>query len=365
MKPEIAQGTSIEIASADGSKPPEWVHLMPIGQWYGVNGQGPYRLDRPNAERIAASIKAAKRPLPIDYDHALDLAFGAKAGQQAPAAGWFNDAEARDDGIWVRVEWTERGGVAIASREYRYISPAFKPEPNTGRILHIVRAGLTNMPNFENLTALASQNQTEGTADMEEFLKQLIALLGLAVGATTDDVIAAIKDLQSKTTTVASQVAATAVALALPKDATLEQVAAAVIAKANTAGDATELGQLKTQVASLNQTVGNLNTELATMRTKAATNTAETVVASAIEQGKVAPAAKAWALDYATKDPAGFDAYLKAMPALLDPATGQPSLASQGEGGLSAIETEIASRMGLSPADYKTSKEQITKGVAV
>lgn len=361
MKPEIAQGLSLEIASADGNAPPKLIHLMPIGEWYGVNGQGPFRLDRPNADRIVASIKAAKRPLPIDYDHALDLDGGARAGQQAPAAGWFQDAEARDDGIWVHVDWTERGAAAIASREYRFISPVFNNEKATGRVVSILRAGLTNIPNFENLTAIASQTQNEGTAVMDEFLKQLIALLGLAVGATTDDVIAAITELKSQSTTAASQVAAAALALGLPKETNVTQLAAAIVAKSKTGDDATEVGKLKTSIASLSATVADLNTELTTLKSKAATNTAETVVASAIAQGKVAPAAKSWALDYATKDPAGFEAYLKAMPVLLDPATGATVVASQGEGDLSAIEKQIASQMGLDHEAYKKSRDEIAK----
>jgi phage I-like protein len=396
MKPEIAQGLSFDIAtasaSADAAKAPEWVHLMPLGEWKGADGRGPYRLDRPNADRVVAALQAAKRPLPIDYDHALDLALGAKSGQPAPAAGWFSQAEVRDDGIWARVEWTARGSETIAAKEYRFISPVFNHD-KTGRVLQLLRAGLTNTPNFESLTALASQNQTEGTADMDEFLKQLIALLGLAAGATTDQVIAAIKDLLAKgeatasqvataakklgldekastftavvdaigklidtQTATASQVSTAAEALGLPKDTQLTALAAAIAAK----------GKDGPTIASLNSQIAVLNTQMNELKAERAGQSAEAVVASAITSGKVAPVLKDWALNYAKTDPKGFGEYLEKQPVLLDPASGAPTLAaSQGEGGgLSTEEKAICSQLGLTEDAYKNSKAQIVKAVA-
>lgn len=71
----------------DGSAP-DWVHLLPLGKWQGVDGRGPYEIaGLAAAEKVitATRFQNDARPLAIDYDHATDLA--APQGDPAPAAG--------------------------------------------------------------------------------------------------------------------------------------------------------------------------------------------------------------------------------------------------------------------------------------
>lgn len=49
----------------------------------------------------------------IDYDHQTDI--GVPKGGTAPAAGWITAFQAREDGIWARVEWTGKARAAIAA----------------------------------------------------------------------------------------------------------------------------------------------------------------------------------------------------------------------------------------------------------
>ncbi|MCM0018512.1 MAG: phage protease [Tagaea sp.] len=357
MTGTLAKGTALEIASAQGggTAAPEMVHLMPFGDWKGVDGRGPYHNDRANAAQVVAAMKAFKRPLPIDYDHALHRPSGSA---DLRAAGWIDagSAELRDDGIWAKVEWTDKGGAAVAAREYRFISPWFLHD-KTGRVVGIRGAGLTNIPNFEQLTALASQTEN-GEDTMDKLAETLAALLGLAAGATADDVIAAVKALLDKGAATASQLATAAASLGLPKDTTLEALATAIAAKSEKA----EEGDLRTVVASLNKTVAALNTEIATIKSAGQATAAQTAVEAAMKVGKIAPVAKAWALDFASSDPARFAEYVKVTPALIDPSTGAPTLAAAGgEGGLSATELAVASQLGVSAEDFKKSKEALAK----
>jgi hypothetical protein len=126
-----------------GGEPPLWVHLMPAGEFMAADGRGPFRLE--DAEAVAAlSLPAGGKPLPIDYDHAIDLA--APKGWPAPAAGWIERIEARSGALWGLVRWTERAAAKIRSLEYRSISPVFQHLREGGRIVRILRASLVNNP---------------------------------------------------------------------------------------------------------------------------------------------------------------------------------------------------------------------------
>jgi phage I-like protein len=136
---------------------PEWVHLIPAGSFAGRDGRGPFTLD---ADAVIAAFTADAMPLPLDYEHQSSNA--PQNGQPAPAAGWITALEARDDGVWGRVEWTERGQGYVQAREYRFISPFFAyvpeadandKEPKGGRVIRLFNAALTNTPNL-HLTAL-------------------------------------------------------------------------------------------------------------------------------------------------------------------------------------------------------------------
>src|SRR5262245_40041905 len=94
-----------------------WLQALPIGQYkhplYGALDVTPDR-----AQRFAQNVKDGIRgtELDIDYDH---------KAHSGKAAGWVRDAEARSDGLWLAVEWTEPARSAIMQGEYRYFSPEY------------------------------------------------------------------------------------------------------------------------------------------------------------------------------------------------------------------------------------------------
>jgi phage I-like protein len=146
---------------AGASSTAQWVELLKLGAFRGRDGRGPYRLDDPDAVIQASNAARMTAGIPIDYDHAIDLA--APGGAPAPAAGWIKELAVRDSAIWGRVEWTSRAASAIASHEYRYISPVFQYSPADGHVIRLLRAGLTNNPNLY-LTAISAAG-SEDTMD--------------------------------------------------------------------------------------------------------------------------------------------------------------------------------------------------------
>lgn len=139
------------VALPAASAVPEWVHLLPAGDIRTNDGRGPYRVGNVKG-LIAASLAFGK--LVLDENHATDLA--APKGEAAPARGWIIDLQQRPDGIWGRVQWTAAGRQIMADQAYRGISPVIQ-HMQDGTITAILRASLTNTPNFAGLVTLHSR----------------------------------------------------------------------------------------------------------------------------------------------------------------------------------------------------------------
>ncbi len=180
---EIALCSALPLA--DDAGVPEWVHLLPAGLVRTNDGRGPYTVASMSA--IAARLKDGER-LPIDECHAIDRA--APLGLPAPARGWIVELQARDDGLWGRVEWTEEGQRLMAGKAYRGISPAILHD-KARQVLGVLRASLINTPNLVGLTALHSEETSM------DWKAKLIELLGLDSSADDAAIEAA---LQAKLT---------------------------------------------------------------------------------------------------------------------------------------------------------------------
>lgn len=169
--------------SAGEGDVPEWVHLLPPGPLLRtVDGRGPYRVV--SLQAVADRFVDGDR-LPIDECHATDRA--APMGLPAPARGWIVGLQAREDGLWGRVEWTGTGRELMADRAYKGISPAILYGKD-GVVQQVLRASLINTPNLQGLVALNSQEN----ASMD-FRAMLIELLGLDSSADDAAISAALK----------------------------------------------------------------------------------------------------------------------------------------------------------------------------
>lgn len=180
-----------------GKNVPDWIHLIPAGTFTGEDGRGPYTLSDA-ARVIAQSLPAGGRPIPLDYNHAAHHA--ATTGGPAPAAGWITQLEGRENGIWGKVEWTANGRKAVAAREYRFISPGLRTDPDK-HVTAIVSAALCNMPNFGELTHLNARKRHDAPATpdvrLEHFLGRICQILKMPPASTDEQVLAAIEKLAS------------------------------------------------------------------------------------------------------------------------------------------------------------------------
>jgi phage I-like protein len=182
-----AAGEGREISLNEERKVPDWIHLLPRGpEIKGVDGRI-WTMSSP--EKVIAAFNAKKADLIVDYEHGSELL--ADAGMPAPASGWINALELRDDGIWGKVKWTEKATNMIEAGEYRYISPGFYYTKTGHEVLGFKSVGLVNQPNLP-LTAL-NREQKETPMD----LAKLREALGLDKDADESAILTAINTLKT------------------------------------------------------------------------------------------------------------------------------------------------------------------------
>lgn len=336
----LCQAIPLPTAPA-GAAVPEWIHLLPAGAIRTQDGRGPYRADDA-AGIIAASLQGDAR-LPIDENHSTDLA--APKGEPSPARGWIVGLQARADGIWGQVEWTEAGRALLGDKAYRHISPVIA-HLKDGRVTGILRASLVNRPNLRGLTALHQESDMDLLADLRQ-------ALGLPE-ADEATAVARVKELATSVSTHATQLAPIAEAAGLAKDAG----AAAILGAVQQLRDPAKVVPAD-QVTALQAELTGVKGELTTLRGGIAKEKAEAAVDGAIRAGKVG--VKPLRDHYISRhmqDPAAVDRELAAMPSLQAPRPGDPAAIppKDGKPGMDAEEGRIVAMMGIDPAKYLETK---------
>ncbi|MGH8012572.1 MAG: phage protease, partial [Candidatus Binataceae bacterium] len=154
---KIGQYATHAAALAGDGTAPKWIELLPLGEFRGRDGRGPFKLDDPAKVIAATRALDMDAGIPIDFDHATD--YGAPRGNPAPAAGWIKELAVGDGFLCGRVEWTRPGAEAVAAKRWRYVSPVFE-HSDDGKVIRLLRAGLTNNPNLKLPAIAASQITT-------------------------------------------------------------------------------------------------------------------------------------------------------------------------------------------------------------
>ncbi|WP_158599851.1 phage protease [Azospirillum cavernae] len=328
-----------ELASATSG----WIKLAPLGVVCGRDGRGPYNFgNQTQAAAIVAASKAYAGPTDplIDYDHAFDLSASRGLGN-APAAGWIKDLDVRADGIYARVEWTKAAAVKMKRGEYRYVSPTFNHAAD-GTVVRILRAGLTNHPNF-NLPALAAATPHQEPV-MDPTLAALCAALGMPVGTDVNAAISRVHALTAASAAARADFDRIATAAGLSVGAEPTAIAAAVSADPDP----------KAWVPMATYTAAAAT--LAELQGQTLEREATAAVDKAVTEGKVAPATREHFLKVYRADPSGWTAFAAALPVVVPPGktagggvSGQPSGGSV-TGALDDGQKSVLAMMGVDPA---------------
>lgn len=346
---------SVEIPLADGG-PPEWITLLPAGPIDARDGRR-WLNDRPEAVVAATRARAGTADLVVDYEHQTDYA--PQNGQSAPAAGWIKEIRHEDGQVRARVEWTARAAAHIAAREYRYISPVhWHDEDPPHRIRAIERVALTNSPAITDLPALA-RTHTRDDPTMPDYLKKFLERFQLTDGSSQAEVDEAASRLDARAGVPDRKSLASA--LGLTEDACNEE---AILAKATALATAAAGSGTTVPDPSRYVPIEQHNTvvaQLSTLTAERAEEKALAAVDTAVVSGKIIPATRGWALDYARRDLEGFEAYLKDAPVILAP--GARTSPAPGDGDtLTDTEKALCRRMGLTEEKFKQQRATTANG---
>ena len=191
------------------------------GDMEGVTAKS-WVLNAKAAQVVIARFKARGLELPLDYEH--QTLKSAENGLPAPAAGWITGLTYEPGvGLLADVRWTDAGGGYVAKREYKYLSPVFPFDKQTGEVLDLHSVALTNKPGLTVLGAIAAM---AALATQNDFLRRLpgsgrttneettmdktkvLVALGLALDTGDETAMTAICATVQKANTLAAEVVA-------------------------------------------------------------------------------------------------------------------------------------------------------------
>lgn len=350
---EAAVGTPIDLraelaAVTAPAEVPTRFWLMPWGRVEFRDGRSPALVDEVSVQTVPASFAGRTIGMNVDYDHRTFRG----SVPDTRAAGWIvklevvapGNTDGVNPGVWMDVEWTQRGRAELADKQYRYFSPVFLRDYDSGRVLAVENVALTNDPaitlaqpileaaarNFGGRFAIPQTNP-ETLLMNEAQLAQLRTTLGLAADASVETVLAAAQTAVGIQTAAAK---ALGLELAACNPSAIQLRAEQMASKAGFVPQA-EHDKLKLELAS----------------TDAAKR-----VERAIEAGKLLPAQRETALEFAMRDPAQFDAFVAATPVMTPepgratgPKTQPPGSAKPGTPELASVTRQL----GLSADDIK------------
>lgn len=326
---------AVALSGSDVAAVPEYIQVLPFGDVHSENGN--FLVDEESVREVLRDFEARDNDLVIDYEHQT------LTGQEAPAAGWVKGLEDRGaDGIWARVEWTPRARRYLENFEYRYLSPVVLVRRSDGRAVRLHSLALTNAPAIDGMVPLVNKKfggaglPKEGTG-LDQFLEQIRWMLNLPVTATVEEIIAELQKLIDRV------------------KAAEQQVAAKEILDLLEVGEGADLNTVKGKILALKNPSGYVRVEeFNALKEKLAVKERDELVEMALKSGKIAPAQKDWAQQYALKDPAGFRAFLEQVPQVVPVGQDVAGGECLNKGGtLSEAETLVCKQLGISEETYR------------
>ena len=272
----------------------------------------------------------------IDYEHQTMM------GIEAPAAGWVKELVTKDDGLWARVDWTQNAYDRIMNREYRYISPVVELDENRN-LTALLNVALTNYPAINNLDPLTLKQEKDAMKEKDRMKGKLLEILGLKAETEETDILSLVTNGRQ------------AVEF-------LEDLGEMLNVKPN----ASEIKGAVLALKASPDVIARLQGEVDALKAERASEVAEKQLELALRAGKITPAMKDWALDYAKNDPKGFEAYVANAPKIVP--IGE-KLEHEGEVtktetiALTAEDKQMAVLMGVSEENYLKSKIELASRV--
>lgn len=127
---------------------PEYIRVLPCGNI--SSEKGDFVVDAESFKLIKEHMQHRNIDIVIDYEHQT------LQNVQAPAGGWIKELVLKNDGIYAKVEWTERAKSYLKGREYRYLSPVVMVRRQDKRAIQLHSAALTNTPAINGMVPIVN-----------------------------------------------------------------------------------------------------------------------------------------------------------------------------------------------------------------
>lgn len=352
------------------------IQLFPAGRFSASDGRpeglGGWQMDASIANRVIAQARQRTNPFVIDYEHQT---LNSEAnGQPAPAAGWFSNLEWREgDGLYaVDIDWTARAKRYVSDDEYRYFSPVFLFDPDTGAVTKLLHGALTNDPALDGMAQAAAAARRQFLPDQSEtapMRDQIIKALGLKKDTTEEQALEAVTALKKRADdehqvldTIRETVTEAGVEIA--DDAEAEKVAEGVASLKQARDDAQAgMAALKKSGGKVDpakfvpiEAVNALRDEVAALRADHTSGQVEDLVQAGLDDGRLLPAQEKWARDLGNSDVAQLKAYLEASQPIAalkkNQTSGKQPVDNDGKVVLTDSQKAICKRMNIPEADY-------------
>lgn len=326
----------------ENKKVPSEIQLTPVGFFKAKDGRpvelvDGWYIDQSVAEKLI-EYSSYSNDRVIDYEHQTLLK--EQNGQPAPAAGWFSTFQWRESGLWaVNVTWTPSAEQMILDGAYRYISPVIIYDQKTGHVLDVIMAAITNDPaidGMQNLAKLTAQNLQQLINQQQEDysmdLKKLLIALGLPEGTTEEEALAALTALKSDNGTAQASVAA---------------LTTQIEAQANADPDPAKFVPI--------EVVSELKTQMAALSSQSV----EAMVDQAIEDKKLLPAEKLWAISLGNSNMAALTQHIDKSIALASLSSqqvksGKKPPVETATAALTADQKQIRQAFGFTDEDHQS-----------
>lgn len=330
------KNTLICICKDFEGKVPSEIQVIPYG--FHQTPKGPFELDAAGAQAVIDAFNSRQNDMVIDYEHQTL----ADPPVEAPAAGWIKQLINKgEEGVWAAIEWTEKAKQYIANREYKYVSPVWLKRISDNRVFRLINVGLTNQPNIDGMVPLINKLGLEGNKNTKEAtMKNLWKLLGLSGDVTEEVAIAAVNKLiadleahKEKTAIVANKGILDALGLA------------ATATESEIVGTIEAMKQSHTKI-------DDVVKELSTLKAGLTQRDADGAVEMAMKEGKITPAQKDWALEYAKRDIEGFKVFVSKAPVVV--IEGKVVTDQKPDGsGIDGVQAQINKMCGVDDETFK------------
>uniref|UniRef100_UPI003D2730BB phage protease n=1 Tax=Pseudoalteromonas sp. TaxID=53249 RepID=UPI003D2730BB len=297
----------------------------------------------------------------FDYEH--QTLHAEQNGKPAPASGWFNPTDLEyvpGEGLYaLNVRWTPKARDLLKNDEYRYISPVFHYNKQTGRPTKLRHFALTNDPAVDGMDKVAvlkaSKTPVNNGDKPMNAAQRLLELLGVTV---TGDAITDADYALATTALTALKAKADEVDNLNEQLSTAQDQVAAL--KANSGGS--EVNLAKYVPVEIYQA---LATEMAVLKSTSDTQSIEQAISQAKQAGKIIASEETYLTQL------GKQQGLAALKAVLDTRSPIASLTTQqttitpkpdqdkdGLAALTAEEKYAADQLGISHAVYAKAKQE-------